>query len=88
MGISRSGGQSRTRWRIGVALLVLSFVPWAIAAIVPFFGLSAERVVASVGGLIVGAEIIGALAVVVLGREAYQSIRARLRLRRTSDLDP
>jgi hypothetical protein len=76
------------RWSIGAALLVLSFVPWAIAAIVPFFGLSAERVVATMGGLIVGAEIIGALAVAVLGREAYQSIRARLRLRRIPNPDP
>ena len=85
--MGRSRPSSRMRWGIGFALLVLSFVPWLIAVVVPFLGWSAQRVVAAMGGLIVGAEIIGALAVVVLGREAYQSIRARLRLRRSLDLD-
>jgi len=85
MGRVWSGSRSRIRWTVGFALLVLSFVPWLIVVIVPFLGLSAERVVAAMGRLIVGAEIIGALAVLVLGREAYQSIRAKMRPRRILD---
>ena len=69
----------KLRLAVGVGLLVLSFVPWIIAAIMPFVGLSPGTVAASIGGLIVIAEVIGAVAVVVLGHEAYGAIRAKLR---------
>ena len=87
MGDGRSRKQGRIRLAIGIALLVLSFVPWGIAAAVPFLGFSAERAAAAMSGLVIGAEIIGALAVVVLGREAYLAIRAKIRLRRFSRRD-
>ncbi len=81
----------RLRLAVGVGLLVLSFVPWIIAAIMPFVGSSPGTVAASIGGLIVIAEVIGAVAVVVLGHEAYGAIRAKLRrrsLRRSDESHP
>ena len=77
----RSEKWKKLRLAVGVGLLVLSLVPWIIAAIMPFVGSSPGTVAASIGGLIVIGEIIGAVAVVVLGREAYGTIRARLRRR-------
>ena len=77
----------RLRLAVGVGLLVLSFVPWIAAAIMPFVGWSAGTVAASIGGLIVVAEVVGAVAVVVLGHEAYGTIRARLRRRSLSGSD-
>ena len=71
----------RLRLTVGVSLLVLSLVPWMVAAIVPFVGSSPGTVAASIGGLIVIAEVIGAVAVIVLGQEAYGTIRAKLRQR-------
>ena len=67
---------------LGSALFGLSLVPWAVAPIVPFLGFEPTHAAALVGGLVVGAEAIGVLAVAVLGREAYGALRARLRRRR------
>ncbi len=69
----------RVRLAIGVGLLILSLVPWIVAAIMPFIGSSPGTVAASIGGLIVTAEVIGAVAVVVLGQEAYGIIRGKFR---------
>ena len=68
----------RVRFAIGVGLLILSPVPWIVAAIMPFIGSSPGTVAASIGGLIVTAEVIGA---VVLGQEAYGIIRGKFRRR-------
>ena len=75
----RSKQLKKLRLAVGVGLLILSVVPWIIAAIVPFLGSSAGSMAASIGGLLVTAEVIGAIAVVVLGREAYATLRARFR---------
>lgn len=72
---------NRLRLVVGLALLVFSLIPWFVAAIMPFVGFSAGTAAASIGGLIVAAEVIGAVAVVVLGREALGAIRARFRPR-------
>ena len=71
----------KLRLAVGVGLLVLSLVPWIIAMIMPFLGSSPATVAASIGGLILTAEVIGAVAVVVLGHEAYGAIRGKLRRR-------
>ncbi len=81
MPVDRSKQLKKLRLVVGVGLLILSVVPWIIAAIVPFLGSSAGSMAASIGGLLVTAEVIGAIAVVVLGREAYGAIRAKLRRR-------
>lgn len=67
---------------LGGALFGLSLVPWGVAPVVPFLGFEPARAAALVGGLLVGAEVIGALAVAVLGRKAYQELRGRWRRRR------
>lgn len=72
----------RSRLVLGSALFGLSLVPWALAPVVPFLGFEPAHAAALVGGLIVGAEAIGVLAVVVLGREAYDALRSRWRRRR------
>lgn len=72
----------RSRLALGSALFGLSLVPWAVAPVVPFLGFEPAQAAALVGGLVVGAEAIGLLAVVVLGREAYDALRARWRRRR------
>ena len=69
----------RPRLIVGSALLGLSLVPWIVSPFVPFLGMRAELAGTVIGGLIISAELVGALAVWVLGREAYQAIRQRLR---------
>ena len=63
----------------GCALLVFSIVPWAVAPFTPLLGLPAGQLASVITALVVGAEIIGAAAVAVLGREAYARITRRLR---------
>jgi hypothetical protein len=75
----------RGRIVLGCALLVLSIVPWAIAPLTPLLGLPGGRLVGAIASLVVVGEILGALAIAVLGREAYDRITRRLR-RRASPL--
>ena len=72
----------RRRVALGVVLLVLSVLPWIAAPFVPLLGLPAGELAAVVGTLLLGAEVIGALAVLVLGREAYERIKSRFKSRR------
>lgn len=74
------------RWLLGCVLFVLSLVPWAVAPVIPFLGFETARTAALVGGLILGAEAIGLLALAVLGHEAYDALRARLRRRGKEEL--
>ena len=69
----------RRRIALGVVLLVLSVLPWIAAPFVPLLGLPAGQLAGVVGMLLLGAEVIGALAVLVLGREAYEHIKSRLK---------
>jgi hypothetical protein len=70
---------SNWRFKSGVALFVLSIaVPLIGIPIVTSLGVSAA-VTASVSGvLLVGAEIMGILAVVVMGKEGYAYIKSRV----------
>jgi hypothetical protein len=82
--VSDPGGlrPGRRRIALGVVLLVLSVLPWIAAPFVPLLGLPAGRLAGVVGMLLLSAEVIGALAVLVLGREAYEQIKSRLKSRR------
>ena len=73
------------RFVLGCALFVLSLVPWAVAPVIPFLGFETTRAATLVASMILGAELIGVLALSVLGREAYAALRARLRRRSTGD---
>lgn len=73
----------RSRLLLGSALFGLSLAPWAVAPVVPFLGFEPTRAAALVGGLILGAEAVGLLALAVLGREAYDALRARWRRRKS-----
>lgn len=69
----------RSRLVLGSALFGLSLLPWAVAPVVPFLGFEPAQAAALVGGLVVGAEAVGLIALAVLGREAYDALRARWR---------
>ncbi len=63
----------------GCALLVISIVPWVVAAFIPLLGWPTGQVASVIAALLIGAEIVGALAIAVLGREAYTRITRRFR---------
>ena len=72
---------SLTRGRLvfGCALLVISIVPWVLAPFTPLLGLPADQLVGVIAALLIGAEIVGVVAIAVLGREAYIRITQRMR---------
>ena len=70
---------NKNRLKVGWALMVLSIVPWGIAAAVPFVGLSAGTAAAVVAGLIILAEVVFAIAILILGRTAWQKFKDRFR---------
>ncbi|MBW4608453.1 MAG: transporter suffix domain-containing protein [Hassallia sp. WJT32-NPBG1] len=62
--------------RLGLILIVLSFLPWvAIAFVVPFLPLSAAQKAVSVPVLLVLAEIFFWLGVLLVGKEVAQRYR-------------
>jgi hypothetical protein len=63
----------------GCVLLLLSVIPWAIVPFTPLLGLPNGQLASVVAALLIGAEIIGAVAIAVLGRESYLRITRRLR---------
>jgi hypothetical protein len=66
---------------------VLSILPWAIAPFTALLGLSTGRLTSVIAVLLIGAEIIGAAAIAVLGREAYARITRRRRRPRSTTRD-
>ena len=77
---------ARGRLVFGCVLLVISIVPWAVAPFVPLLGLPTGQLASVVAALLIGAEIVGVIAVAVLGREAYANITRRLRRSRNRRL--
>jgi hypothetical protein len=73
---------SRARISIGLVLLALSLLPWAAAPLVPLLGMPHAATAGVIAALLVGAEIVGACSVLVLGRESIRALRAKLRIRR------
>ncbi len=87
MAESTEASFARSRLVFGCVLLVISIVPWAVAPFTPLLGLPAGQLASAIAALLIGAEIIGAVAVAVLGREANARITRRLRQskRKTND---
>jgi hypothetical protein len=77
----------RGRLVLGCVLLVLSIVPWAIAPFTALLAWPGGRLAATPAALLILAEVIGAAALAVLGREAYARITRRLRRRRDTTRD-
>ena len=71
----------RRRIALGVVLLVLSILPWVAAPFVPLLGWPAGELAIAVGILLFSGEVLGALAFLVLGREAYERIKSRFKSR-------
>jgi len=60
----------------GYFFVVLSFLPWAAIAALPFFDISIGMAVGITTGLIVGGEVSFLLGLALLGKEAWGRIRA------------
>ncbi len=58
--------------RLGVLLIVLSFLGWLLILAVPFLGLNGGAAVATGVGLAIGAEVIFWLGVVLVGRDTWK----------------
>jgi len=60
--------------------LVLSLLPWLAVAAIPFLDVSAGLAAGIAGTLIVSAEVVFVLAIMVLGKDAYDRLRRKLRM--------
>ncbi len=78
---------ARGRLVFGCVLLVISIVPWAVAPFTPQLRLPSGQLASVIAALLIGAEIIGAVAIAVLGREAYTRITRHLRLSKNTTRD-
>ena len=85
--ISRESPLGRGRLVFGCVLMVLSVVPWVAAPFMPLLGLPAAELASVVAAMLIGAEIVGAIAIAVLGREAYARITRRLRRSKSKQPD-
>ncbi len=61
---------------IGYVLLVLSFVPWALIALLPFLDLSTGQIAGATTILIIAAELAFFAAIALLGKEVWERIKA------------
>jgi hypothetical protein len=66
---------------LGYFFVVLSFLPWAAIAALPFFDISIGMAAGITTALIVGAEISFFLGLALLGKEAWERIKAAFRKR-------
>ena len=69
----------RDRLILGYVLLVISMIPWVVVPFTPLLGLPRSQLSAVIAALVIGAEIVGAIAIAVLGKEAYDRIVSRFR---------
>ena len=67
------------RLKIGWTLMVLSIVPWGVAGVVPFTSLPLATGAAVVTGSLILAEVIFVVAVLVLGKPAWEKFKERFR---------
>lgn len=73
------------RFKIGVALLVLYPFLYLVVPIAPFLPLETAAKAAVVGAVIGAAEVVLLIAIALMGKEAYDAIRSRIRTwRRTN----
>jgi hypothetical protein len=69
------------RKALGYFFVVLSFLPWAAIAALPFFDISIGMAAGITTGLIVGAEVSFLLGLALLGKEAWGRLKAAFRKR-------
>jgi len=62
--------------KLGYTLLILSFVPWGMIALLPFLDLSVGQIAAATTALIIAGECFFYLSIVLLGREAWEKVKA------------
>ena len=71
--------QKKVRLWIGGSLAAAAIVAVLLAAVVPFMGLSGGKTAAVIAALVIAAEVLAAVALLVLGKEIYRHIQAKLR---------
>ena len=64
-------------FRVGLAAIALSFVPWMMIAAAPLLGLSLGASAGLVTGLAVGAEVLFWAGLALAGKDTWQTIKAR-----------
>ncbi len=69
----------RARHAFGWLLLVASLIPWVAAPFVPLLGLPTEKLGGVIASLLIGGEILGVMAISVLGKDAYSRLTRRFR---------
>jgi hypothetical protein len=67
------------RRALGYFFVVLSFLPWAAIAALPFLDISIGMAAGITTGLVVGAEVSFLLGLALLGPEAWGRIKAAFR---------
>ena len=61
---------------IGYILFVLSFVPWAVIALLPFLDLSKGQIAGAATILIIAGQVAFLASIALLGKEAWEHIKA------------
>jgi hypothetical protein len=64
------------RMALGYFFVVLSFLPWAAIAALPFFDISIGIAAGITTGLLIGGEVSFFLGLALLGKEAWERIKA------------
>lgn len=72
------------RKTLGYILLALSAVAWGTIVTLPFFGVSIKKAAVLATGLVVIGEAAFLLGIALLGREAWEKVKAYLKRRRTA----
>lgn len=67
-----------TRFKIGISLLVVYVAMWIAAAAVPFMPFDVATKSTIIATDLIAAELIGLLGIALIGKEAYQAMKARL----------
>jgi hypothetical protein len=67
------------RKTLGYFFVILSFLPWAAIAALPFFDISIGMAAGITAGLLVGGEVSFVLGLALLGKEAWERIKAAFR---------
>ena len=67
------------RKALGYFFVILSLLPWAAIAALPFFDVSIGMAAGITTGLLVGAEVSFVLGLALLGKEAWERIKAAFR---------
>ncbi len=75
LGLAHSRKQKIMKKIIGYFLFVMSFITWAVIAILPFFNLSIAMAAAITTGLVITGEIAFYLSIVLLGKEFFIKIK-------------